>query len=291
LFRERLRLGLNRAQVLKQLKAWGIQLSAASLATTEVKDRPLPLEWLMPLTTLNFQVPDAESAPVLGAKEAESRWTNVRSFRIGGTERHEDSGRGTAWNDATGQEAQLPPSSASTLLLELSKEEEQGDEPPWLYEVTKHAQVAAIRAAMKAAAPTSDVSVGQFLQAWIACEAAWKLIKVLPLFRFWTSFHPYPTLLVPEEPKEEPFAALLPKLLAFHLQRETVLQLARPDLSEMTLTGDFFTGLARVGALEAIESFPFLTFCYAMEFGFIPLTPIMTTEEVDSALKAETADG
>lgn len=287
LFRERLRLGLKRSQVLSQLKEWGIKVSSATLATTEVKDLPLPAEWLMPLTALNLQAPGTECAPEPGTTESELGWAESTG---------EDLKRGMAevQNTLRPPNQPEPPqtqASASTRLLEVSKEEAKGDEPPWLREATKHAQVAAVRAAMKAAAPNSDVSVGQFLLAWIDCEAAWTLIKALPLCRFWSSFHPYPDLLVPEEPKEEPTATFLPKLLAFHLERETVLALARPDLTEMTLTGDLFTGLAKVGALDVIDSFPFLTFCYAMEYGAFPLPPITSTDGVDSDLKADFSTG
>lgn len=275
LFRERLRLGLTRAQVLNQLKSWRLRVSSAALMATEVRDRPVPMEWLMPLAELNFDYPGGDPYE----KKATTGMAEYPSTAFAPIQ---------ASLDLTNQpEPPEPVSIAMLLLAELNKESAPREVPEHLREAVAFGEYAAIREALVAAAPNREVSVGQFLGVWIGCEPAWRLIKSLPLNAFWSSFHPYEDLLVPEPPKtEEPIATLLPKLLAYHLERETIRALARPDLTEMMLTGDFFTGLARVGALDAIEKFPFLTFCYAMEYGAIPPTPITTTDEADSLLKA-----
>ena len=67
----------------------------------------------------------------------------------------------------------------------------------------------------------------------------------------------------------EPAGVFLPKIVSYHLERETVLALAKCRVYDIP-TGDFFACLSRLGILKTIEKFPALTFFYALDFGTLP---------------------
>jgi len=144
-----------------------------------------------------------------------------------------------------------------------------------LLEASQQARVAAAGAAIAATLPTCEVALGDFLQVWTSCDAAWNLVKGLPLEKFMDAFGPPPDdLSIPQEPQAmdgEPAGLFLPKIVSYHLERETVLALAKCRVYDIP-TGDFFACLSRLGILKTIEKFPALTFFYALDFGTLPKT-------------------
>lgn len=297
LFRERLRLGFSRAEIVRHLNQSGIRVCFQTLASYESRDRALPSDWLAPLGTLDFQEPAAQSTATHGAKasakdrtrpsspdqsyvvefyEGTDSWSYYHRFAT--REEAEVFADGVVRSDRSFggfqlRASQLPPSRLEDGLV-VSAAREKGREE-------------AVRAAL-ASTVTPEVTIAQFIQAWVECDDVFAVLTPLPLHVFWSWFQPYPRLLIRQPPKTEPFDTFLPKSLAYHLERETVLALSKMYLSEM-LTTDFLIELQTNEVLGRIKHFPMLTFLFALEYGVIPEDA--PADEADSDLKADFTTG